>query len=124
MSPVKIGATSALSDEESGRRNWLKCSVVSDVTNTNLHLFPNGEVTQTILNKHAVHESVQEKIDKLLLLQKGGANVEMELDSQLTISLLPTRFQLLCMDKIKILDHHLLQPADIHDHTDPIRCAK
>ena len=121
MSPVKTGATSALSDEESGRRNWSKCCVVNDVTNTNPYLFPNGQVTQTILNglieqhKYVVHESVQEKIDNLLLLQKGGANVETELDIQLTISLLPMRFQQLCMDKIKILEHHLLKTTAVDD---------
>jgi hypothetical protein len=70
-----------------------------------------------LIEKHqyAVHEAVRSKIEELLLLQKGGADVEVELDRQLTISLLPLRFQELCLQKIQIKNHHLLHSAAVDD---------
>jgi hypothetical protein len=50
MSPLKMGATPVVSDEDTGRRNWLKCCVVTDVTCTNLCLFPSGQITQAVLS--------------------------------------------------------------------------
>jgi hypothetical protein len=122
-----MGATPVVSDEDTGRRNWLRCCVVTDVTCTNLSLFPSGQITQAVLsglieqNQHPVHQAVSSKIEELLLLQKGGADVEMELDRQLTISLLPLRFQTLCQHKIQIQDHHLLHAQAVDDIAHIIR---
>jgi hypothetical protein len=62
-----------------------------------------------------VHDAVRSKIDELLLQQKSGADVEVELDRQLTISLLPLRFQKLCLEKIHIQNHHMLHSAAVDD---------
>ncbi len=108
-------------DEDTGRRNWLKCCNVTDVTSTNLCLFPSAHITQAVLSgliekhQYAVHEAVRSKIEELLLLQKGGADVEVELDRQLTISLLPLRFQELCLQKIQIKNHHLMHSEAVDD---------
>jgi hypothetical protein len=120
LSPLKIGAT-PVSDEDTGRRNWLKCCNVTDVTSTNLSLFPSGVISQAVLSglieqhQYPVHDAVRSKIEELLLQQKSGADVEVELDRQLTISLLPLRFQKLCLEKIHIQNHHMLHSAAVDD---------
>ena len=116
-----MGATPAVSDEDTGRRNWLKCCVVTDVTSTALRLFPSGQITQAVLSglvqeqSNEVHAEVSAKIDELLLQQKAGKDVEIELDIQLIISLLPMRFQTLCLRKIHIERHHLLHAEAVDD---------
>jgi len=121
LSPLKTGATPVMSDEDTGRRNWFKCGVVTDVTSTSLRLFPTGQITQAVLSglvqeqQIEIHAAVSAKIQELLLEEKAGKNVENELDIQLTISLLPMRFQNLCLQKIHIERHHLLDAEAVDD---------
>ena len=121
MSPLRTCGTLVTTDEETGRRNWLKCSVVSDVTCTEHKLFPSGQVTQAVLsglteqNETAIHPTISANIEGLLQKQRGGVDVEIALDTQLTISLLPLRLQGLCLEKIHIQAHHLLHADAVDD---------
>jgi hypothetical protein len=121
LSPLKTGATPVISDEDTGRRNWFKCAVVTDVTSTSLRLFSSGQITQAVLSglvqeqRNEVHAAVSAKIEELLQQEKAGKNVEIELDIQLIISLLPMRFQTLCLQKIHINREHLLHAEAVDD---------
>lgn len=121
MSPLTMLGTAVVTDDDTGRRNWLKCCVVPDVTNTNHSLFPCGQVTQAVLSglaeqeEYPVHPNVVAKIEELLLTQRSGGDVEIALDIQLTISLLPLRLQTLCLEKINIESHHLLNADAVDD---------
>ena len=48
--------TLAVADEQPGRRNWSKCRVVTDVTNTQTHLFLGDCLTQAAVNKLSPNE--------------------------------------------------------------------
>ena len=116
-----MACTPGVSDDDTGRRNWMKCCVVNDVTSTNHYLFPSGQVTQAVLSglveqhKYPVHEKVVARIEELLLEQRAGADVEIELDTQLTISLLPLPLQTLCLGTIHIQPQHLLHSETVDD---------
>ena len=60
-----------------------------------------------------MHPAIASCIEQLLLqLQKKGAEVQAQVDTQLTISLIPTTMQQLFVERIKLHSEHLL-------HADP-----
>lgn len=99
----------------------MRCCVVPDVTSTQHHLFPGGHLSETVLNglaeheEHAIHPTVATTIAALLQQQKIGCDVEIALDKQLTISLLPLSLQTLFVEKIVIPDHFLLHCNAVDD---------
>jgi hypothetical protein len=127
MSPLRMLGTPVVTDDDTGRRNWLKCCVVADVTSTNHCLFPCGQVTQAVLSglaeeqEHPVHHTIVARIEELLLTQRGGGDVEIALDTQLMISLLPLGLQTLCLQKIHIESYHLLNADAVDDIAHIIR---
>jgi hypothetical protein len=141
MSPLRMLGTPVVTDDDTGRRNWLKCCVVADVTSTNHCLFPCGQVTQAVLSglaeeqEHPVHPTIVARIEELLLTQRGGGDVEIALDTQLMmivlllflqkqnlmISLLPLGLQTLCLQKIHIESYHLLNADAVDDIAHIIR---
>jgi hypothetical protein len=91
--------TLAAAEEQPGRRNWSKCRVFTDVTATSALLFPGDCPTQAAVSKLCMQASsaippVAACIDKLLLEQKKGVDVQKELDAALTVSMLPPTMQL------------------------------
>jgi hypothetical protein len=104
-----------------GRRNWTKCKDFADVLETQALVFPRDCVTRSALSEltkqdeEAVHPAVASCIEQLMKQQKHGADVQVQLDTQLFISLLPIGMQLLFLDKIKVLPAHLLHPEQVDD---------
>lgn len=105
MSPPRTIGTHVNNDDDAGRRNWLKCAVVQDVTHQTHKLFVGGCLTQAVLSgltlptNNPVQNLVTTKIEELLQKQKLGQEVEVELDILLTISMLPLPLQTLCQQK-------------------------
>jgi hypothetical protein len=66
-------------------------------------------------DEEAVHPAVASCIEQLMKQQKHGADVQVQLDTQLFISLLPIGMQPLFLDKIKVLPAHLLHPEQVDD---------
>jgi len=113
--------TLAAAEEQPGRRNWSKCRVVTDVTCTKAHLFPDDCPTQAAVRElckqepWAVHPAIASGIDFLLQQQKKGFHVQAQLDAQLTISLLPTAMQPLFLTQIQLRPEHLLHADQVQD---------
>jgi hypothetical protein len=109
------------SDEDVGKRNWSKCQVFTDITNSYHVLFPNAVITQDLLNglidqhNYPIHENVALCIDELLQQERNGMDVHVALDIQLTISLLPLRFQTLFMKKLCLQPNYLLNVEALDD---------
>ena len=108
-------------EDEIGKRNWSKCCIFTDVTTSRNVLFTNGVMSQDVLNglvekhKYPVLEAVTLRIEELLKQETSGMNVDVDLDIQLTISLLPLHLQKLCLKKITIRPEHLLRSAAVDD---------
>ena len=108
-------------DEDVSKRNWNKCCVFTDTTNSTNILFPDGLITQDVLNglvekhQYPIHAKVALHIEELLQQERSGMDVDVALDIQLTISLLPPRFQKLLLRKITILPEYMLNSAALDD---------
>jgi hypothetical protein len=108
-------------DEDVSKRNWNKCCVFTDTTNSTNILFPDGLITQDVLNglaeqhQYPIHAKVALRIEELLQQERSGMDVDVALDIQLTISLLPPRFQKLLLRKITILPEYMLHSAALDD---------
>ena len=104
-----------------GRRNWTKCKDFADVLETQALVFPRDCVTRAALSEltkqdgEAVHPAVASCIEELLKQQKHGADVQVQLDTQLFISLLPIGMQALFLERVKLLPAHLLHPDQVDD---------
>jgi hypothetical protein len=113
--------TLAADVDHSGRRNWSKCQEFTDVIHTPALLFPDDCVTQAALSElseqdeQAVHPAIASCIEQLIEQQKHGANVQVKLDTQLFISMLPRALQPLFISKIEVLPAHLLHPDQVSD---------
>lgn len=107
--------------DSQGRRNWSKCKDFADVIDTHARVFAGDCVTRAALSEltkqdeQAVHPAVASRIEQLLKLQKQGADVQVQLDTQLFISLLPTGLQGLFLDRIQVLPAHLLHAEQVDD---------
>lgn len=110
-----------MTEDEWGRRNWMRCCAVQDVTSSRHTLFPGGQFSYAVLSglaevqEYPTNPVVQAAIDALLLQQKEGLDVEIALDKQLIISLLPPHIQQLCLDRISIPDSFLLHSDAVDD---------
>ncbi len=110
-------------DEDAVKRNWSKCYVFNDITHSPHVLFPDGLITQDILNglidqhEYSIHDKVASRIEELLQQERSGMNVDVELDIQLTISLLPLRFQKLMLKNIIIQPDYLLHSEALFPKT-------
>jgi len=109
--------TLAAADEQPGRRNWSKCPVFTDVTDSKALLFKDDRLTQAAVRELCKQNwqaipAIASCIEKLFVQQKKGVDVQAQLDAALTVSMLPPEMQHLCTTKIKI-EHHQLLHADM-----------
>jgi hypothetical protein len=95
--------------------------VVTDVTNTEAHLFPGDCLTQAAVSElskqdpQAVHPAIASCIEDLLQQQKKGADVQAQIDAQLTLSLLPLALQERFTRGIALRPEHLLHADQVQD---------
>ena len=103
------------------KRNWQKCVVFQDVEGTEFSVFAGGHVTQAVLSglseydEYPVLPVISAQIEDLLAQERSGVDVYLQLDKLLTISLLPPALQRLCLQKIHIETHHLLNADSVDD---------
>lgn len=88
---------------------------------TECRVFASGRVTQAVLSglsdydEYPVLPEINASIDDLLTQEKNGVHVYLQLDRLLTVSLLPPALQQMCLQKIRIEDHHLLNSESVDD---------
>ena len=120
MSFLTEAETLAAAEEQPGRRNWSKCRVFTDVTNTSAVLFQGDYPTQAAVSKLCMQgfsaiPPVAACIDKLLVEQKKGVDVQKQLDAALTVSMLPPTMQCFFSAKVTLRAEHLLHPDAVQD---------